>query len=195
MHKLAKLSDEERKRIITDFIDEAYAGLEADQDFAAKLRSAMPELPDDPAPEQVDAWVELAELVQDPSFKARIRQMIEYQAAASREEAGQESQRFAAANLAEVTKERVEAAVADGIAPESPRAAPVVDALVGEYATAYGKTDDGDFRRELLERMEVGNDRRAERYWQLLATINGWPSRPPLTPLFEWFIAALRTHS
>ena len=49
--------------------------------MVAMLRSAMPELPDDPSPEQVDAWVELAELVQDPDFKASVRRMAEHQAA------------------------------------------------------------------------------------------------------------------
>lgn len=28
-----------------------------------------PDLPDDPTPQQVDAWVELAELVNDPGFR------------------------------------------------------------------------------------------------------------------------------
>ncbi len=81
MHKLARLSDEERKRIITDFIDESFAGLDVNPDFEAKLRSALPDLPDDPEPEQVDAWVELAELVGDPDFRAAIRRMAEHQAA------------------------------------------------------------------------------------------------------------------
>jgi hypothetical protein len=34
-------------------------------------------LPDDPSPEQVDAWVELAELVSDPGFRQRIRQVMD----------------------------------------------------------------------------------------------------------------------
>ena len=186
MHELAKLSDEERRRIITDFLDEVYAGLDADPDFEARLRSAMPELPDDPSPEQVRAWVELAELVQDPDFRARIRRMLEYQAANPLRQVG-------GAELAEITRERVEAAQAAGIAPDSPEAAPVVDALMAEYAAAYGRPDGPEVRRMLLEGMEMGNDRRAERYWQLLATINGWPASPPtLTPVFDWFIAALR---
>jgi DNA-binding transcriptional MerR regulator len=65
MHKLAKRSDAERRRIIHQFIDDAFGDLDANPDFVAMMRSAMPELPDDPSPEQVDAWVELAELVQD----------------------------------------------------------------------------------------------------------------------------------
>lgn len=38
-------------------------------------------LPDDPTPERVDAWVELAELIQDPEFRATMRRMIEFNAA------------------------------------------------------------------------------------------------------------------
>lgn len=187
MHKLARLSDEERKRIVTDFIDEVYDGLDADPAFAAKLRSALPELPDDPAPEQVDAWVELAELVQDPGFKARIRQMVEYQA--SHPQTG-------GSDLVDITRTRVETAMAEGIAPDSPQARPVLDDLMQPYATSFETTDSAEFRGQLLERMQIGNDRRAERYWQLLAIINGWPAQPPtLTPIFEWLITALRAHS
>ncbi|WP_103344132.1 hypothetical protein [Amycolatopsis sp. CA-126428] len=39
-----------------------------------------------------------------------------------------------------------------------------------------------------------GNDPRATRYWQLVATINGWPPLPDLEPVFTWFGRALRTH-
>jgi hypothetical protein len=81
MHKLVKLSDAERRRIIHQFIDEAFGDLDANPDMVAMLRSAMPELSDDPTPEQVDAWVELAELVQDPDFKASVRRAAEHQAA------------------------------------------------------------------------------------------------------------------
>ncbi|MYV96946.1 MerR family transcriptional regulator [Streptomyces sp. SID3343] len=57
MHKLAKLSVEERRRIITDFIDSTFADLDVDPGFVSKMRSTMPDLPIDPTPEQVDAWV------------------------------------------------------------------------------------------------------------------------------------------
>ncbi|MGH9037413.1 MAG: hypothetical protein ACRD0O_16775 [Acidimicrobiia bacterium] len=42
--------------------------------------------------------------------------------------------------------------------------------------------------------MEQGNDRRVERYRQLLGIINGWAAFPPMTPAFEWTIVALRAH-
>ena len=34
-------------------------------------------------------------------------------------------------------------------------------------------------------------DARVERYWQLLAIINGWPARPATVPAWEWVVAAL----
>ena len=48
------------------------------------------------------------------------------------------------------------------------------------------------FRATLLANLETGTDRRAERYWQLLGIINGWPPIPSVVPAFEWVIAALR---
>ncbi|HZD38549.1 MAG TPA: MerR family transcriptional regulator, partial [Actinomycetes bacterium] len=72
-----KLSAEERRRLIDDFADEVFSGLGADAGLVAHLRQA-PDLPEDPTPEQVDAWIELAELVSDPAFRRRIRSMTVY---------------------------------------------------------------------------------------------------------------------
>ena len=188
MHKLVKLSDEERRRIIHDFIDETFGGLDVIPEFVAMMRSAMPELPDDPAPEQVDAWVELAELVQDPEFKASVRRMAERQAAdrISGDEMSVHKR------LADVVVEQVDTARAAGVEPATEQARPFVDEIVTAYATAFGRADDLAYRRSLLERMETAGDPRAERYWQLLGTINGWPAQPSLAPVFDWFLAALR---
>jgi DNA-binding transcriptional MerR regulator len=191
VHKLAKLSDEERRRIIHDFIDEAFSGLDAHPEFVAMMRSAMPELPDDPAPEQVDAWVELAELVGDEDFRAAVRRAAEYQAA--ERASGARSGSAADKQLVELTRDKVGAAITAGTGPLSSEARPVVDALLARYAELFARTDGEEFRRWLLERFETGNDPRMERYWQLLAVINGWPPQPSLAPVFDWLIAALRS--
>lgn len=188
MHRLAKLSDAERRRLIHDFIDDTFGGLDANPDFVDLIRSAMPELPDDPSPEQVDAWVELAELVQDPDFRASVRRMAEHQAAdrADGDRSGLHS------DLTTRLTERIEAARAAGIDPAGEQAGAVVTDLVGRYAVAFGEADTPDYRRRLLTRLEVANDPRSERYWQLLAVINGWPVPPAMTPLIDWFLNALR---
>jgi DNA-binding transcriptional MerR regulator len=129
MHKLAKLSDAERRRIIHQFIDEVFGDLDANPDLVAMLRSAMPELSDDPTPTQVDAWVELAELVQDPDFKASVRRAADHQAAdrADGDQSGLHHE------LSSQIRARVEAARADGIDPASEQARLILADLVGRY--------------------------------------------------------------
>jgi DNA-binding transcriptional MerR regulator len=179
MHKLARLSDDERKRIVADFLDETFAGLDIEPGFAARMRSAAPELPDDPTPEQIDAWIELAELVQDEAFRATIRRMSEQHSAAR--QAGEE--------LAPSAMQRASTLVAAEADPELDPASPEAQAIVERILPAFGADED---RRALADRLAVGTDARAERYWQLLATINGWPPIPATVPAWEWFIAALR---
>jgi len=188
MNSLAKLSAEERRRLINDFIDETFGGLDADPDFIAMMRSAMPELPADPAPQQVDAWIELADLVQDPDFKASVRRMAEFQAG-DRDRGDTDPQAFRQLN--DAVCDQVGAALEAGIDPASAAARPVVDALAARYAAAFRRPDDADLRRWLLVRLEVSNDPRAERYWHLLAAINGWPAQPSLMPVYDWFTRAV----
>jgi hypothetical protein len=114
--------------------------------------------------------------------------MAEYQAA---QRAGGE-QPGLHGRLVTVVREKVEAALATDVEPTSGRATEVVADVVAEYVRTFGGADGPDFRRHMLERLEVGNDPRAERYWQLLATINGWSQQPALAPVFDWLITALR---
>lgn len=191
MHKLAKLSDDERRRLITGFVDDTFGGLEANAEFVDMLRSATPELPDDPAPEQVDAWVELAELTQDPDFRAAVRRMAEYQAA----ERARGDVTGLHHDLTEAVRDSVAHALEAGIAPASAQAGPVVDALTARYARTFGRPDDADLRRWLLTRLEIAGEPRTERYWHLLAVINGWPVPPALILVFTWFTEALRART
>ncbi|MER7704926.1 MerR family transcriptional regulator [Kitasatospora sp. NPDC097605] len=188
MHQLAKLSDAERRRLIHDFIDATFGGLDADPEFVAMMRSAMPELPDEPTAEQIDAWIELGELVQDEDFRAAVRRMAAHQAA--ERAAGDDTGLHIA--LSETVRGAVAAAVAEGIAPGSPAAAPVLDSLTAAYADTFGRPDDAALRAWILDRVETADDARAERYWHLLATINGWPVQESLREVFAWFTAALR---
>ena len=71
MNDLARLSAAERRQLIDDFVDDAFAGTDPDAPgagIADAMRTLPPELPDDPTTEQVEAWVELAELVERPGL-------------------------------------------------------------------------------------------------------------------------------
>ena len=181
MKNLAAMSDEERRQLIDEFWDEVTAGLDINPDFDANMRSAKPELPDDPTPEQLQAWIELAELVRDKDFRRRIREMGESHSAArdagepmSAPSSGQEWFEWTAAAAA---------AMEAGHAPSSPAG----QAVAATVASAMGVSPEA-----AADQLATGTDPRAERYWQLMATINGWPQVPAQTPRAEWIIAALR---
>jgi hypothetical protein len=154
----------------------------------------MPDLPDEPTHDQVVAWVELAELVQDSGFRASVRATAITQARAQAQAPAERSREDHQA-MATLLRERVAAAIAAGIEPDSPQARPVADELVAAYARHAGRANGPEFRPWLLELLEAGTDHRYERYWQLLAIINGWPDMPSITPAAEWLIAALRSNT
>ena len=131
MHKLAKLSEDERRRLIGDFLDTAFGGLDADTEFAGIMRSMTPELPDNPEAEQVEAWVELAELSQDPDFRGVMRRMAEQHAA----ERGPGRHPVLRRDSAAMVRDQAGArALAAGIDPASPQADPVVAAVTARCA-------------------------------------------------------------
>jgi DNA-binding transcriptional MerR regulator len=191
MNRLASMSDEERKRLVDEFWDEMVAGLEIDPQFYERMRAGKPELPDDPSPEQLEAWIEFAELVQDPEFRTLIRKMSETQA-----------QQIADGEFhppADAWQQnwpgwvsRAEAALAAGETPTSEAG----QTLAAEIAAATARPDQDpaapEFRSEMADRFATSGDPRAERYWQLLATINGWPPVPTAQPAVQFMITALR---
>jgi DNA-binding transcriptional MerR regulator len=187
MHKLARLSEDERQRLIGDFLDAVFGDLSAEPSVTGIRRSMTPELPDDPEAEQVQAWAELAELSQDPDFRASMRRIARDDAA----ELGQGSAPVLRRGLVAVVRDQAGPALAARIEPASLQAAPVVAALTAHYARSLGRPDDAGLQRQLLARLEAVNDPRRERYLTLLAVINGWPALESLTPVLDWSIQAL----
>ncbi|WP_316761464.1 MerR family transcriptional regulator [Streptomyces herbicida] len=194
MHQLAKLSEAERRRLTDDFLDAVFNGPAGPGDnsgLAAARRSMTPELPDNPSDEQVGAWVELAELSLDPDFRTSVRRLAEDQSAGPADD-GPVPPR---PDVVAVARDAVGAAVASGMSPESPRADAVVATLTARCALAGVRADDAEARRWLLERLETAIDPRRDRYFQLLALINGWPAPEHLAPLLTWTVTALRVRA
>ena len=187
MHKLARLSEDERQRLIGDFLDAVFGDLGTEPSFAGIRRSMTPKLPDDPEAEQVQAWTELAELSQDPDFRASMRRMARDEAA----ERGQDNTPVLRRHIVSVVRDQAGPALAARIESASPQAAPVIAALTAHYAHILGLPDDAGLRRQLLARLEAANDPRRERYLTLLAVINGWQVLESLTPVLDWSIRAL----
>jgi len=186
LHKLATLSATERQALTSEFLASVFDGHEG---FA---RTLTPELPDNPSPDQVDAWISLAELTRDPTFRARFREIAQHHAADRADRAGPPGvRRDPVAAVRDLAGE----AAASGLDPAAPAADRTVAAVTADYAHVLGHPDDDALRHRLLARLEAANDPRRECYERHLSVINGWPPPQGLTPVLDWFIRALRART
>ncbi|MET9227809.1 MerR family transcriptional regulator [Lentzea sp. NPDC003310] len=177
MNRLARLSTAERTQIIDDFKADVFGRLDIDPALRDRVRQLHIDLPDDPTPDQVDAWVELAELVQDPDFRARMVTFLGLTTAAP----GQEAPPGARVWWARQVVNDVARVRARDVAPEDPAAAELV-------GTLFGAAD----LSAVLSSLEAGIDAGAERYRALVGRVRGQVSAPDASDDLRWLAAALR---
>jgi uncharacterized protein (TIGR03086 family) len=198
MTKFARLSAAQRHAMIHQFVSDTVGDLELPT-YREGLLAAIPDLPDEPTDSQVDAWIELANLVQDPRLGTAMRRMAEY---AARHAPGEhdEHEVRAVQQVTDFWVRRVTAAIDEGIAADSPAADPIVADIVAAWLPLQERSDlrlggDGaDARARLVEQLEIAADPHAERYGQLMSIINDWPVRPSLAAAGQWLITALRNN-
>ncbi|MDQ0758004.1 hypothetical protein QFZ32_009028 [Streptomyces canus] len=183
MHELARLPETERRRLVDAFLDAVFVAPDSEG-----IRSSMtPELPDRPTEEQLQAWVELAELTLDPDFRTGLRRTVE----AHRSDAATPPR----PDVVALARVHAEPALESGIAPESPEADPLVTALCAHCARALDRSDDTALHRHLLNRLETAHDPHRDRYLELLAVINACPAPGRLSPALAWSTTALRART
>jgi len=180
MNKLARLSAAERRRIMEEFVEEMFHGLDvADPDIRERMRSSAMNLPQDPTPEQVDAWVELAEMMQDPKFRAQMRETAEFNTVDRAPGTHRGTGMWFVKRLIELVGKARE----QEVAPESPEADKVLKELLG-------KND----RAAVLERMKATHNVRLARYRELMAVLKGI-TLPAYEEEFAWVVAALEARA
>jgi len=192
VHALSRLEAAERGRLLDRFWDRVTAGL-AGGEAVDRLRAAgTPELPDAPTPEQLDAWLELAELAADEDFQRPTRENARRGARAVGDGFDPDAwTRRIGGGLAAAAELR-----AGGVDPSDPRAATAVAAMAGGFAELMGRRDGPAFRRWLVERLDAHTDPRAERYWELVGIVRGRPGEEFAAVVADhaWLLAALRHH-
>ncbi|WP_326550502.1 MerR family transcriptional regulator [Micromonospora sp. NBC_01813] len=212
MHKLVTMSDEEREQLVDDFSTEFTAGLGID-DFVDYLRPWRPRLPADPTSEQLEAWIELADLVQDADFRQAVRRYFsdtfagppadqrtqpQPPAEGTDPEADHtaDSQTDAEVEqLVELLTEARDAAEA-GLPVDSPQARELAGRYLAAVAARADEPDAAAVRRQLAA-ADPGRQvsRYAEllgRYQSLTATINGVPQPKAVgAPATTWLHAAV----
>ncbi|WP_229071008.1 MerR family transcriptional regulator [Actinoplanes sp. DH11] len=177
MNRLARLSAAERVQIIDDFKADVMGGLGLEPPLREKVRQLRIELPDDPTPEQVDAWVELAELIQDPDFRARMRVFLELNTPVPGRAKPAGSNIWWTRQVVEAVAEARQA----GARPDGSVAAQLVADMFGTTALTAA-----------LASLEAGIEADADRYFRLVARVRGHRRAPDSTEHLHWLAAALR---
>jgi DNA-binding transcriptional MerR regulator len=152
--------------------------------------AAVVDLPDDPTPAQVEAWLELAEMVSDPTFLARHRKATP-PSWANKDASLDRWRREQMAIARQAT-----AAVRRGIQPDAKAARPIIERWLRFHGRRAGRrslrgTALQAFARETLAAFERGRDPREERFWVLLGTLNSRIAQSPMSIGWPWLMEGL----
>ncbi|MEV4280016.1 MerR family transcriptional regulator [Actinoplanes xinjiangensis] len=196
MHKLVSMSDDERVQLIEEFWTDVTAGLDVQGFFVDYLRPWWPALPAEPTAEQLEAWIELADMVQDAEFRAAVRRFFAdtFAPAAAHGPATTPTEDDVEQQVAFLTEAR--AAAEAGVPVDSPRARELAGRWVAWMAARAGDPNTADIRRRLVD-ADPGPPvaRHVEllgRYTSLTATVNGVPQpHTPDAPASVWLHAAV----
>ncbi|MCF3141697.1 MerR family transcriptional regulator [Streptomyces platensis] len=189
VHDLTRLTSDERRRLVTDFITGLTATTQIAVTAAAALRTAVPDLPEDPSDAQLAAWVELAELMGDTDFRARVARAT---LPPADEDALPGIDPQTAADLVRFARQAVTPAIEAQTDPHGEQAAAAVEAVVARFATALERPAGPELRAWMARQFAQGHDPLVERYWRLVWTVNDWHVVPGHLPFQPWLVAALR---
>jgi DNA-binding transcriptional MerR regulator len=189
---LALLSAHEREAFLDEHFDRGMRSVPVDREWMEGFRkAAVLDLPEELTDEQLDAWVELGEIVSDEGFWERLRRQAKpfWEAAEGRFDPDEWR-----ALWSETMQEAV-AAVQEGRSPKGEREQRVVSRWVEVQARVMGRIGDPTFPAWLLSHYETTNEPRAERYWELIAVLKGCerPEGPsPQAEAYRWVLEGLR---
>jgi DNA-binding transcriptional MerR regulator len=184
---VTQLTNEERKNVIESYYQRIADTVPADSPWRKTLAEASkPQLPDNPTPEQLDAWIELSELLTDEGFVERQRNNVREAAEGKLDMLKLRNANIEAARAAA-------AARAQGASPGSEVARAVVEGFVAGIADAAGKPLDERLRRGIHERY-LSFDPRHARYWELVAIMTGHASAPGTVADWTFIAEAVKIH-
>jgi DNA-binding transcriptional MerR regulator len=189
----AALAAHERQRFLRQQLERLFEGVPADPAWLAQVwQGDLLELPADLSEPQVLAWLELAALVADTDFIERSRQtgLVFW-----RQFTSPAAHVAYAAAMAEVNAASQQA-VQDGVLPTSALGQQAIGRYVQAHAEAFGQAPDQALARHLLAQIAAHSDPRAERFWQLVGLLKGWPQRvASVTLRHQWQVAALEHYA
>ncbi len=208
MHELVSMSDEDRERLLDDFWSEVTDGLTVHPAFAEHLHRMRPVLPDEPDTGQLQAWIELADMVRDAGFREKVREFFHSSFASPKALTITSPEMMARMEEHRLVQAEALEAERSGVAPDSPRGREIAGRLLGSLAgLTAGVTgeapDVAELKRSVTEPDPVVDEhaRRAvarfgdvlDRYAALTETISGrpLPGQDDTGVSDEWLAAAV----
>ena len=186
LRAVMNLSNEERRATIERFYDQVAEGLPVDKQWTRTMVDAIaPSLPDEPTPEQLDAWIELSGILGDPSFVESMRKV-------SRETWTQDFDAVLYHRVSDATVAAAKEAMAAGESETGPRARAIVEDFLTKSAPAWKRAPDAAFRADMKVRF-ANHDARASRIWELVATLKGSPAVASKVVEWTWLVTALKS--
>ena len=204
MHKLAGMPDDERDRLIDEFWTEVSTGWEPPERMLQWWRAARPQLPEHPSATQLEAWIELAELVRDAEVRRAVRRELHQACTTGAGPLMSSSPMLDTLEAATPIGQAVMDAARDEMSPDSPAGREIADRwmgwLTGVFATPGdpGLPDTPEFRLRTADHMLAGAEWERtppdpaspfDRYMALVTAVN---DAPPESFPYEWLAEALR---
>ncbi|MCC8980770.1 MerR family transcriptional regulator [Bradyrhizobium acaciae] len=185
---MTQLSRTERRNVVERFFEKVSDGINIDRKWIRQMiETSVPELPDEPTPEQCDAWTELSGMLGDPTLVANIR--------ANAEDVWNhhvlDLAAWQAAN--ETVLARAKEIIARDLAPTSQAGQDLARDWLETSARLLKREPDQEFRNWIRGKYAL-HDARAARYWELVAIMRG--QKPDASPNREWawITEAMRHH-
>ncbi|WP_219470190.1 MerR family transcriptional regulator [Nonomuraea rhizosphaerae] len=205
MHKLVSMSDDDRDRLVDEFWNEVGDGLDVHPAFVERLRAMRPRLPDEPTTGQLEAWIELADLMRDDGFRRSVRDHLRDTYSNDQGRLMTSPRMLDSIDERAAIMEEAQAARLAGVPVDSPRARDIAGRFLASTAEAVGQHDLAELRprlaANLLVAKELHHTALAEdedrftgthgRYLSLVATINGTAGDDGVPVPYEWLAAAL----
>lgn len=188
LQMLASLERAERARFLATHLDERLRGAGSAAMQRVVRDAVLVDLPDAPTDAQVEAWLELAEMISDPTFLERHR------ARPTTDGWAMDDGRDPKAKWHAMRKLYAPAAAAAqaGLDPQSADAQTIVRRWVRSFARQRGRADVRTFATELQRAIEEGHDAREARFWVLVGVLNTEVASSPVSVAWPWLMDGLR---
>ncbi|MGJ7037677.1 DNA-binding transcriptional MerR regulator [Shinella sp. BE166] len=182
---MANRSNKDMHALVERFVERIAEGAAMDEDWRHRMiETSVPDLPDDPTPDQIAAWTELADMLEDEDFARELKtEMAAFWTGAFDPAAYRDA--------ALRTYEAAQAAIAKGISPQAAEAQVIAAPWLDDSARAMGREPDRTFLDWQFAQYEKQSSRMG-RYRQLLAILRGEDDSVEPDRIWTWLNDALR---